>query len=65
DRKINKKTQIQSRDYDKVVLYSRKRELKTGESMKICEICSTLASTVQYNLTEESTDEESQEEAPK
>ncbi|CAG8845646.1 501_t:CDS:1, partial [Racocetra persica] len=52
-------------DYDKVVLYSRKRELKTGESVKICKICSALAGTVQYNLTEESTNEESQEEAPK
>ncbi|CAG8794335.1 10480_t:CDS:1, partial [Racocetra fulgida] len=50
--------------YDKVVLYSEKKELKTSESAKMGKIYDALISTVQYISTEESTDEESQKETP-
>ncbi|KAF0387352.1 hypothetical protein F8M41_011244 [Gigaspora margarita] len=62
-----KRGQFYSGNYDKQVLYSRKKEYKTSESAIMGEICGALKYTAEYT-SEESLDNESVvsvEEAPK
>ena len=60
-----KKGRFHSRDYEQTVLYTKRKEHRTGENASMGEIRGALKETVEYTSTEEDSDKESEEEAPK